>query len=333
MPFTQHLSDPTSLLGQWVKENLGNTRQLVSTTNKTLRGLDTISPPAGISPATAGTAIDLRIRYHLGGSPVASLEAVRGAGLCTSLSLHQDELVSVDSRPDLRPIMEDGLVVRFFNDLRDFVAETMPRHRLLDDPQEERLNRFCIVLAMLDGLYKGAVFGHLQPGTFKPFEQARSTQDILSTANSAMVKDVTLLSRAFAQTFQVHSTDSVVVGPGFTGSDVVNGCEADLIADGTLIDLKTTAQPKIAGPWLRQLLCYYLMDLGDSYAIERLGIYLTRQRKLVDWDVAALIKTLTGNPKTEPRELRTGFRAAALRERKRLAGDSDALDGDPKLAS
>lgn len=221
--------------------------------------------------------------------------------------------------------MADELVARFFNDLNEFVSETRPHNRLLSDAREDKLNRFCIVLAILDGLFKAFVFDHVRPESFSPFERTKSTHDILNAVSPVMVEDLTRLSRGFSRTFDVLSLDSVTVGPGFAGSDVVDGCEGDLIVDGMLIDLKTTAQPKIAGAWLKQLVCYYLMDLNDSYNITKLGVYLTRQSKLVDWDVPMLLQILTGNGKTDPMELRAEFRAAALQERKRHVGDNETV--------
>lgn len=331
MPFTNHLFDPQSLLGKWVKENLGNTRQLVTDTNRNLRGLDTISPPVGENPAVLGTAIDIRIRCYLGEGTVQSPEALEGAVLCTQLSSQDDELVQADAMGRTPPIMAASLVETFFNDLIEFVTETRPRHRLLDEDQEDRLNRFCLSLAMLDGIYKGSVVSGLQRESFRPFEHVNSTEDILNVASRGMVEDMGRLSQAFFESFGFDRSNSIIVGPGFEGSDAVDGCEGDLIIDGTLIEIKTTGEPKIKGTWLRQLVCYYLMDLNDSYDISRFGIYLTRQSKLLQWDAEELLQTLTRNPKVDLLQLRQEFRSAALCERARSL-QADLPTTKPPLA-
>ena len=317
MPFTNHLSDSQSLLGQWIKQNLGNTRQLVTDTNKTLKGLPTISPPVGGNRAVLGTAIDIRIRYYLGEDKLQCPEALEGAILCTQLSSQDNQLVQADERDCTPRIMTASLVETFFNDLIEFVSETNPHHRLLDEDQEDRLNRFCISLAMLDGIYKGWVTSGLRRESFRPFEHVNTTEDILNLASRSMVEDIARLFRAFCGSFSFDRSNSIIVGPGFEGSDVVNGCEGDLIIDGTLIEIKTTAEAKIQGKWLRQLVCYYLMDLNDSYNISRLAVYLTRQSKLLHWDVSELIQVFTGNTQVDTFELRQDFRSAALREMSR----------------
>ena len=74
---------------------------------------------------------------------------------------------------------------------------------------------------------------------------------------------------------------SVVLNPTFDGSRNVGGADADLIANGTLIELKTTRQDKFERiDHLCQLLGYALLDFSDTYASSR-G-YLPRSARAHD---------------------------------------------------
>ena len=336
MPLTNHLSNPHSPLGHWVRKTFNSTRGLVARTNKQLKALDTTLPPVGVHHATVGTAMDLRIRYYLDEREIQSVEALYGLELCTQFALGDDTLVPL-TQPgdeDAVPIIGARIADAFFEELKDFISTERPRHKLLHDRAEEILNRYCLLLAKLDGLYKASEVGHSRPESFRPLYGARSTVDLLNLTGTEAVDDLTRLSRMFYEEFSHRFGDSVVVGPGFEGSDVIAGCEGDLVLDDCLIDVKTTIRPKIQGTWLRQLVCYYLMDLNDSYGINRVGIYLSRQAKLLEWDVKELMRELTGHKAVDVNALRDGFRSAALVQEDPLrdqfvASLSQSLDARP----
>jgi hypothetical protein len=77
----------------------------------------------------------------------------------------------------------------------------------------------------------------------------------------------------------------IVLNPTFGESSVyIGGADADVIIDGTLIDIKTTKKAEFSKEYLRQLLGYYLLNKRElyPYKINKLGIYFSRYGVLVE---------------------------------------------------
>ncbi|MFC5900748.1 hypothetical protein ACFQ60_00580 [Streptomyces zhihengii] len=75
-------------------------------------------------------------------------------------------------------------------------------------------------------------------------------------------------------------------GPTFPGAQIT--ADADLVADGLLVDFKSTKHPFARGmskATANQLLGYLLLDTADHYRIDTLGLYLTRSAVLATWPV------------------------------------------------
>lgn len=91
------------------------------------------------------------------------------------------------------------------------------------------------------------------------------------------------------------------LGPTFAGSAFCKA-DADLIASGCLLDLKTrigerNARTKRCHDDLRnvdvyQMLGYALFDLDDEYGITRLGIYSSRYGHLTRWGIVDFIERI-----------------------------------------
>lgn len=104
--------------------------------------------------------------------------------------------------------------------------------------------------------------------------------------------------------------------PLFAGSGEIGGADADLIAAGCLIDVKTTVVPKFSKTrLLYQLLGYVLLDYEDAYRIRSVAIYLSRQALLVRWPLQPLVAMLVGGKAPSLSELRGSFREAVLAAR------------------
>lgn len=94
-------------------------------------------------------------------------------------------------------------------------------------------------------------------------------------------------------------------GPTFDGSAYVSA-DADLIADGLLLDFKSTRRThNFPLPMVFQLLGYTLMDFTD-YRIDRVGIYLTRAGALISWPIEDYL-ALLGARRRDLSELRIAF--------------------------
>ena len=75
------------------------------------------------------------------------------------------------------------------------------------------------------------------------------------------------------------------LNPNFDGSLDIGGADADLIVEGTLIDIKATITQKIRPDWLWQLLGYVLLDYSDRHRINSIGLYMARQGIFFQWDL------------------------------------------------
>lgn len=163
-----------------------------------------------------------------------------------------------------------------------------PRPRL-DEEDERLLCRYCAVLAIIEQVFR---FGRVPPGSplIEP-EPAQDSSELLSRVPDLWVEDLCALSWGFhdSQEKLLGEVRQVELGPTFDGSRDVGGADADMILDGLLVDMKTTTSPKVKGEMIHQLLGYVLLDYSDHYGIQQVGIYLSRQRKLITWTLDALL--------------------------------------------
>jgi len=85
------------------------------------------------------------------------------------------------------------------------------------------------------------------------------------------------------------------IGPTFTGSALMKA-DADLIAAGLLLDLKTTARkPSLGVLDLFQIIGYALLDYDDQFGISSVGIFSARYAYLATWELGALLDELAGH--------------------------------------
>jgi hypothetical protein len=102
---------------------------------------------------------------------------------------------------------------------------------------------------------------------------------------------------AAADHADLRQCEQLEFGPGFALSRALGGADADLIADGTLLDLKATSTAAIVKrPELSQLVGYALADSGDTYGIRRVGVSAVRWRTRYVWDLHDLLGRLAGGP-------------------------------------
>jgi len=95
------------------------------------------------------------------------------------------------------------------------------------------------------------------------------------------------------------------LGPDFDGSRYC-AADADLISNGTLLDLKTrlgtknartgVRSDKLSLPDLYQLIAYALFDLSDHYGIHSIGVFSARYANLVTWRLDDAMEILAGKP-------------------------------------
>ena len=192
----------------------------------------------------------------------------------------------------------------FFKRLEDLTGHCNPVSRRLPDVEEDELNRHCFVLALLEQVVRAG----LRPGFPLAVGEFANAESLIAIAEPHWLEDLRMLSWKFYDDFNSLLTLPHVLNPKFEGSADVGGADADLIVDGTLIDVKTSVKQEIQSDSIWQLLGYVLLDYSDVYRINGIGLYMARQGILFQWDLDEAIRVLRSGTSISVEELRSQFK-------------------------
>ncbi len=160
--------------------------------------------------------------------------------------------------------------------LEDILETAKVRHEEYLDTGEltDSLIKSSLDLARLDWIYRS---GKLPQN--------------LGEYNGDDVEDLRRLTEIVAESDDI-SGEEAYLNPNFgDASQIVGGADADVILDGTLIDIKTTKKPTFGADYWRQLVGYLLLtDIQRTYyqaerkgglpEIEEFGVYFARHGEL-----------------------------------------------------
>jgi hypothetical protein len=302
-PLTGELDNPDSPVRRFLQERFSvGLREVQRRYREAAPPLAIPALPRGeVNPGTLGTAADWLLRFLVHPRPSLDLAAT-GAMFCNSLPALEDLAGTLGmSRADLRrgrwafegPVPGTG---------------TGPAH----------LARACWVLALLTEVYRGgpmmAKAGPLAEFT-GPWAPPPSVADLLGLVPPAAVDQLA----AFGEVFQSALLPALAdrhgrwaIGPTFTGSQIMNA-DADLIAAGLLLELKTSAKkPSLGVLDLFQVIGYALLDYDDEFSISSVGIFSARYAYLATWELGALLDELAGH-ETSLAAVRAQFRELLTR--------------------
>ena len=191
----------------------------------------------------------------------------------------------------------------FFHDLGRVTEGNSLIGKKLPASLEDDLNRHCVVLALLEeAIRTGNMDSDLATGRYN------DANALLAIAEPHWIDDLRELSWKFYDEYNHLTARPFVLNPTFEGSGDVGGADADLIVDGSLIEMKCTIKKQIQPDSLRQILGYVLLDYSDKYQITGIGIYMARQGLLFQWDLEEALEVLcSGKPPTIA-ELRSQFK-------------------------
>jgi hypothetical protein len=317
MALTHELDNRDSPLRLWFEHWLPNATPISRDWYATVKSVPVLRPDTDLRiPGTVGTAFDYRLRYYLAASPLETLVAGMGIRLLRvsprSSSLrgrsHEQLDVNGPSRQGVSAVR--NLIADFERGLSSTLIELAPVGRTLDDREEEFLCRYCYALALFEELYRGGLainspLFQLGPGD--------TLTDLLHLAHQIWIDDLRALSRVCVPHLPELAREPLVLNPTFAGSVDVGGADADLIAGGCLVDIKTTIYPKFRRTRvLYQLLGYVFLDYDDSFAVDSVAVYLSRQGLLVRWSLEPLLTTLLDEKEASLVELRESFRMAII---------------------
>jgi hypothetical protein len=268
MSLTSHLrSGP---LKDWFVERLGRAGDVVNAVNATLSEGGTPIARGCRDPQVVGHAVDLMIRASLRSD---ALDRPIGPSMPTaalSLAASQVERQAANAITSLE----------------------------LGSPSTvdwERAARIGLVLAWLERTRRApfarAVVAERVKGRTATLEE---WEDAL--ADPLDLDDLTALApAAIADHADLRAARDVVLGPTFSHSRALGGADADMIADGLLLDFKSTADARVVRKEdLWQVIGYALADAGDTYRIRRVGISAVRWRRRWTRPLDALVVALGG---------------------------------------
>ncbi len=216
-------------------------------------------------------------------------------------------------------ISQEGVYQDFFKSLDELTTHRNPVARRLTEVEEDDMNRYCIVLALLEEILRSIDHPSLGP----LFEKEHtSAGDLLDIPDAHWIADMRNLSWRFYDNFNHLLSLPHSLNPNFDGSRDIGGADSDLIVNGTLIDIKTRIAQKIRPDWLWQLLGYVLLDYSDHYQINGIGLYMARQGIFLQWDLEEAIRDLCSGSRPSIEELRNECKRIVRATNPALAGDA-----------
>jgi hypothetical protein len=129
----------------------------------------------------------------------------------------------------------------------------------------ELLARACWALALLTEFYRAGPWkaANSPIASFADVEVA----DLLTLATPAALRQLAQIREVFETKLIPRLANRIgpwTVGPTFAGSGLVGGADADLVAAGMLLEVKTTAKkPSLGVVDLFQVVGYVLLDLWE----------------------------------------------------------------------
>ena len=274
MSLTSQLETAGSPINLFFKKNFPKITEFTKRERPAINKMKTLIPPtSGNNPRLIGTAFDYRLRMHLAGryfwdeKILEGLQLMQEAG--SGNKKYQDDKWAETTREQLSEILEG---------------------------EEQETAKKSLILGYLDaGLRSGGKWPKTLidlAGSIKPKEILTKKKYLASIPNQ-LSDEIQTLIRGAEPEFPMNNTE-IVLGPTFTGSQCAGGADADIILDGCLYDIKTTANPNNNFPdHIRQILGYLLLDWDNTYEIKQVGFYFSRQCRKISWDAEHLISQTT----------------------------------------
>jgi len=249
---------------------------LLEESAKKLLGFDTIpktpavAPVAGANPGTVGTAFDYRLRYDLALYP------------CTDTVAAHSLLLVGQAEPALAQAIQ-----AFLADTDRLATDLAADRCRLSDSDNRELIRRCVVLALLESVYRSGMYSHLLP----------VPEQLINLVSDLVVADVEALYRSALTVFEPLAGPvragqvTYLANPTFAGSPAVGGADADMVIGDLLVELKTTKTLDAAAlrSALLQLVGYCLLDYDDTCGVRQVGVYFARQELLRTWPLWMLV--------------------------------------------
>lgn len=302
---TAHLKSKESPVRCFIEKEFPHLRDLSRELNLSLSGFQKLAHERNSVKylyTLAGTAIDYRIRIYFSDRPQDASVILKGMSsldAISEISKNGERTRNPWSKWNARGRGKSNLH-RFISAFERFLKKTRPVRRRLSRAEEEKLCRYCVLLARIGNRHSVDYLMKLGK---------TDVNSMLRKMESNVVEDVMNLSTIFYSNNKklIGKFSNAYVGKPLGGyRDVL--AEFDLIIDGCLFEFKTTIRPKISVEFLRQIVGYFLLDYADEYRMRKAAIYLTRQGHTCYLDIR---KDLLQSSQSI-QEIRASFKAALV---------------------
>ncbi|MDF2049865.1 hypothetical protein [Arthrobacter sp. Cr_A7] len=267
--FSKDVKDPKTSIGRYLRANFPNSK-LLQAEYKAAAG-NVVVDSLGANAGNVGTAVDLIVRLIL--------------------------------EPDETP--ESALILFPFNAIYHEVVNELAV-LVGRSGKGELAARAAWALALCVSAYRaGADWASLVPDLVRSDDF--TVDRMLEQADDAAVTELIALKELAEERLIPKLTGPLSLGPTFDlskrGPAQRIAAEADLIAGGLLIDIKTTLAPRnkaglrpdvLKTDNVYQLLGYALLDYSNQYNIDRVGIFSARYGTLTEWPLERVTSLMSG---------------------------------------
>lgn len=266
---SKDVKDPKTSIGQYVRTKFPNVKPLQAE-YKAQAG-ELVIDSMGANAGTVGTAMDLIVRLIL--------------------------------EPDETPM--SALILYPYNSTYHQVVNELAGLAGRSDDRELAARAFWALALCVNAYRAGAAWAPLVPDLVDGGDFAVDT--MLRQADDAAVAELVALKELSEECLIPNLTGPFSLGPTFDlskpGPTQRIAAEADLVAGGLLIDIKTTLAPKnktglrpdvLKADSVYQLLGYALLDYSNQYNIDRLAIFSARYGALTEWSLERVVSLTSG---------------------------------------
>ncbi len=235
----------------------------------------------GADRGLVGTTVGYVLSAHLRADGIDATVATVAARL----------LDSALRRTSTRPSVIERLAVGRIGGVQPWAGE-------LSEEEWIELAGLAGILARFEQFFRAGPV--VWPYLARPLREFHGDLGELATAlvNRPTLWDICTVGRcAVEDHLGIRDAAELHIGPTFAQSGPLGGADADLVYDGTLLDLKSTSTARVLGRIeLWQLLGYLFADTDDAYRIRRVGFGALRRRRSIFWPAQELVDLLAGRP-------------------------------------
>lgn len=148
-----------------------------------------------------------------------------------------------------------------------------------------RTAKTACLIGLLDRAYRTK---RVEETWYEPLLTAKTLDEVLASVPAVWAADVAAVAD-LALPQLTHLSGSVIAGPVFAGSNLVDGADGDLIIGSTLVEIKAINPRDLRLRDLQQVVCYALLDTDDKYELSSIAILSARYGVLVTWQLDELL--------------------------------------------